>query len=80
MRSGLLPFLVSLLLAYPRDEQIVSDAASVLKNFAFANDAARSACAKADAANAVMYVTAPTAPRATALNNQFFLATMLLTL
>ena len=56
MCSGLLPFLVSLLRAHPRDEHIVLEAASVLKNFAFANDAARSACAAAEAATAVMCV------------------------
>jgi hypothetical protein len=59
MRPGLLPFLVSLLRANPRDELIVPEAASVLKNFAFASDAARSACAKADAAPAIMFVFAP---------------------
>jgi hypothetical protein len=55
MRPGLLPFLVSLLLACPRDEHIVLEAASVLKNFAFTSDAARAACAKAEAAAAAMY-------------------------
>jgi hypothetical protein len=54
----LLPFLVSLLRAYPGDEQIVLHAASVLKNFAFASDAARHACSKADAAAAALYVSA----------------------
>jgi hypothetical protein len=62
-RAGLLPFLVSLLLAYPRDEHIVMDAATVLKNFAFASDAARSACAKAEAATAVVYGLAQSVPR-----------------
>ena len=53
---GLLPFLVSLLRANPRDEQIVLEAASVLKNFAFTSDSARSACANAGAATAAMYI------------------------
>ena len=56
---GLLPFLVSLLRANPRDEHIVLEAASVLKNFALSSDAARSACASAGAAAAVMCAAAP---------------------
>jgi hypothetical protein len=55
----LLPFLVSLLRANPRDEHIVLEAASVLKNFALSSDAARTACASAGAAAAVMCAAAP---------------------